>query len=265
MVASDLDRTLIYSRAACALSPDAQSLTCVEIYNGAPASFMTDTAAGLLAELVATTVLVPVTTRTPAQLARITLPCPTTFAVAANGGFILVDGVVDERWNSSVRDAVALVAPLDEVWRHVESVCDPQWTIRMYQASDLFCYAIVDRELIPDTFLADITAWADDRGWSTSLQGRKLYWVPKTLTKSAALSEVRRRLDAVVILAAGDSLLDIDMLEIADAAIHPGHGEIAESGWTAPHVRRTDSVGALAGEDICRWFITEAQARRSMS
>ena len=40
------------------------------------------------------------------------------------------------------------------------------------------------------------TAWAAERGWRTSLQGRKLYWVPEPLTKSAAVAEVadaRRR------------------------------------------------------------------------
>jgi hypothetical protein len=133
-------------------------------------------------------------------------------------------------------------------------VCDLAWTLNLRNAEDLFCYAVVDRALLPVGFVAEVTAWAADRGWTTSLQGRKLYWVPRTLTKAAAVDEISRRIDAQLVLGAGDSLLDIDLLMAADRGIHPGHGEIAESGWQAPHVQRTASVGGWAGEDICRWF-----------
>ena len=60
LVASDLDRTLIYSPSALALTmPDARAprLLCVEVHEARPLSFMTETAAGLL------TVLLPRTRR----------------------------------------------------------------------------------------------------------------------------------------------------------------------------------------------------------
>ncbi|MBI0319957.1 HAD family hydrolase, partial [Streptomyces javensis] len=79
LVASDLDRTLIYSAAALGLEmPDAEAprLLCVETYQGKPLSYLTETAAGLLAELVRTSVFVPTTTRTVEQYRRIRLPGP---------------------------------------------------------------------------------------------------------------------------------------------------------------------------------------------
>ncbi len=51
LVASDLDRTLIYSAAALGLTvPDAEvpRLLCVEVYESRPLSYLTETAAGLL-------------------------------------------------------------------------------------------------------------------------------------------------------------------------------------------------------------------------
>jgi hypothetical protein len=251
LVATDLDHTLIYSRAFATR----EQLICVEVHNDEPASFMTSAAADLLAELTRVTVVVPVTTRLPAQLSRVTLPgAASRYAIAANGGFLFVDGRPDEQWTAVVRQRIAGVAALAEVLAEVETRCRPAWTRQIRNADDLFCYAIVDRPSLPEDFVAEATAWAADRGWSVSLQGRKLYWLPQPLTKSSAVAEIRQRLGSDVVLAAGDSLLDRDLLESADRGIHPAHGELADSGWTAAHVTRTDAVGVLAGEEICRWF-----------
>lgn len=79
LVASDLDRTLIYSSAALALTmPDARAprLLCVEVHESKPLSYMTETAAGLLADLGDAAVFVPTTTRTRKQYQRINLPGP---------------------------------------------------------------------------------------------------------------------------------------------------------------------------------------------
>ncbi len=41
--------------------------------------------------------------------------------------------------------------------------------------------------------MKELAVWAEARGWTVSLQGRKIYAVPKPLTKSAAMREVARR------------------------------------------------------------------------
>ncbi|MEO6701170.1 MAG: HAD family hydrolase [Jatrophihabitantaceae bacterium] len=264
LVAADLDRTLIYSKAALGLGPgQAPKLRCVELLEGKQASFMTETASGLLVELAGSAVLVPVTTRTPRQLERVTLPAPTRFAIAANGGMLFVDGELDRAWHKRVRHAVAEVASLDQVWARVSESCSPDWTLKLRTASSLFCYAVIDRAKMPSGFIDEITAWADGLGWSTSLQGRKLYWVPRSLTKSAAVAEVARRIEADLLLAAGDSLLDADLLLAADLGIQPRHGELFESGWSAPHVSCTEVAGVLAGEQICGWFLEWAAAHKA--
>jgi phosphoserine phosphatase len=258
LAASDLDRTLIYSTAALALTmPDehAPRLLCVEVHEAKPLSYLTETAAALLAELAdAAADFVPATTRTRKQYRRISLPGPQPrYAICANGGHLLVDGRTDHDWNAEIRRRLADgSAPLEEVRAHLAATADPAWLRKERIAEDLFAYLVVDRERLPAGWVKELAAWAEPRGWTVSLQGRKIYAVPVPLSKSAALAEVVRRTGADRVLAAGDSLLDADLLLAADQGWRPGHGELADSGWTAPHVTGLPTVGVAAGEEILR-------------
>ncbi|MFD3310719.1 HAD family hydrolase [Streptomyces sp. NPDC058694] len=264
LVASDLDRTLIYSSAALALTmPDARAprLLSVEVHESKPLSYMTETAAGLLAELGDVADFVPTTTRTRKQYQRIQLPGPAPkYAICANGGHLLVDGATDADWHASVTERLAReCAPLDEVREHMEATADPAWVRKHRLAEDLFVYLVVERELLPEDWVKELAVWAENRGWTVSLQGRKIYAVPKPLTKSAAMREVARRTGATLTLAAGDSLLDADLLLAADRGWRPGHGELADAGWTAPGITALPERGVAAGERILREFLREAR------
>ncbi|MFF4171845.1 HAD family hydrolase [Streptomyces sp. NPDC001744] len=259
LVASDLDRTLIYSAAALALTaPDALAprLLCVEVHESRPLSYMTEDAAGLLARLADETLFVPTTTRTRKQYQRIRLPgTASKYAICANGGHILVDGVTDRDWHASVLDRLAdECAPLAEIRAYLAATTDRSWVRKHRVAEDLFAYLVVERDLLPEEWLGLFGHWAGERGWTVSLQGRKVYAVPKPLTKSAAVRELARRTGAALTLAAGDSLLDADLLLAADRAWRPGHGELADSGWTAPHLDVLAERGVAAGEEILRRF-----------
>jgi hypothetical protein len=268
LIASDLDRTLIYSAAALGLTmPDAQAprLLCVEVYEGKPLSYVTEDAAALLGELGRSALFVPTTTRTREQYGRIHLPGPAPqFAICANGGHLLVDGVSDPDWRAAVDERLAAqCAPLDEVRAHLVRTADPAWLLKERVAEDLFAYLVVERSLLPEGWVKELAVWAESRGWTVSLQGRKIYAVPKPLTKSAAMREVARRSGADLMLAAGDSLLDADLLLAADHAWRPGHGELADVGWTAPHVTALEDRGVAAGETILRELIGEVRNPRT--
>jgi hydroxymethylpyrimidine pyrophosphatase-like HAD family hydrolase len=263
LVASDLDRTLIYSSAALALTmPDARAprLLCVEVHESKPLSYLTETAAQLLTDLGDTAVFVPTTTRTRKQYQRINLPGPTpAYAICANGGHLLVDGAWDLDWHASVLARLAdECAPLAEVREHLTKSADPAWVRKHRVAEDLFAYLVVERELLPEEWVKELAVWAENRGWTVSLQGRKIYAVPKPLTKSAAVREVARRTGATLTLAAGDSLLDADLLLAADRGWRPGHGELADTGWSAPAISALPERGVVAGERILREFLKAA-------
>ncbi|MEU3981664.1 HAD family hydrolase [Streptomyces sp. NPDC026672] len=264
LVASDLDRTLIYSAAALGLTmPDARAprLLCVEVHESRPLSYLTETASRLLTELGDTAVFVPTTTRTRKQYLRINLPGPApAYAICANGGHLLVDGVSDPDWHASVQARLAdECAPLAEVREHLEASADPAWVRKHRVAEDLFVYLVVERELLPEEWVKELAVWAENRGWTMSVQGRKVYAVPKPLTKSAAVREVARRTGAELTLAAGDSVLDADLLLAADRGWRPGHGELADTDWTTPTVTALPERGVLAGERILRELLRTAQ------
>jgi hypothetical protein len=263
VVCLDLDRTTIYSAAALDLrGPDheAPRLLCVEVYKGAPLSFLTEAAAGTLRELQDVATVVPTTTRTPAQLARVHLPGPPArYAIASNGGHLLVDGVADPEWDAAVRERLTGCAPLAEVHAHLRAR-GGSFVLTLREASDLFAYAVVDRSALPDGWVDDLAAWCAPRGWTVSLQGRKVYAVPAGLTKSAAAAEVVARSGGGPLLAAGDSLLDADLLEAAGAAIRPAHGELADSGFTRAHLTVTAATGVAAGEELLEWLRDRAAA-----
>ncbi|MCT2541342.1 HAD family hydrolase [Streptomyces atratus] len=268
LVASDLDRTLIYSSAALQLAvPDAEAprLLCVEVYDHKPLSYLTETAAALLDELARTTVFVPTTTRTREQYGRIHLPGPAPrFAICANGGHLLVDGESDRDWQRRVARRLAEeCASLAEVRAHLLAAADPAWLLKERVAEDLFAYLVVERPMLPEDWVKELGEWALTRGWTVSLQGRKIYAVPGPLTKSAAMNEVARRTGAALTLAAGDSLLDADLLLAADRAWRPAHGELADTGWSAPHAEVTAERGVAAGEEILRNFLRAAGEARS--
>ncbi|MEV7021369.1 HAD family hydrolase [Kitasatospora sp. NPDC093558] len=272
MVVSDLDRTLIYSNQALALTaPDrlAPRLLSVEVYEGRAHSFVTERAAALLAELALEAWLVPATTRTVEQYARVNLPGPEpswapAYAVCANGGQLLVDGVPDGDWRAEITARVAdSSAPLAEVVGHLGLGVGQEWIHRRSVADESFVYCVVERAHVPAGWLDDLAGWCAERGWTVSLQGRKVYAVPAGLTKSAALAEVVRRTGATTVLAAGDSLLDADLLLAVDAAWRPGHGELADRGWTAPGVTALAETGVAAGEEIVRRFLAGVRGASS--
>lgn len=254
LLACDLDGTLIYSRRAVGAEASRHELTCVEEINGVPASFMTEGAAQGLAILGKITDVVPVSTRSPEQFARLRLPTASRHAVLANGGILRVDGQLDPAWSSVIAARLRAATPYDEVLRHVHSICDPQWTSKIRGVEELFCYAVLERSRAPESFELEERAWASAHGWRTSFQGRKIYWVPAALTKAAAVAEIADRGGAEVVLAAGDALLDSDLLEYADLGVFPSHGELADAQWSAPGVSQVPGRGVVGGQQIVEWL-----------
>lgn len=266
LVATDLDRTLIYSpRSAGVVDP--ATVQCVEQRHGVPVSTVTRAAAAALAELDRASTWVPTTTRTVAEYLRVRLPghrdARPRHAVCANGGVLLVDGVVDHRWATHVRHLVAGAAALDEVASGLERrVADlpDRVTGPVRRADGLFLCIVVDPERRPDGWVEEVAAFCTGRGWRACVQGDKVYALPAELTKTAAVEEILRRAPAERVLAAGDSLLDADLLLRADAGIRPAHGELHTTGWGADHVTVTSTTGIRAGEDIARWLLARVRA-----
>jgi hydroxymethylpyrimidine pyrophosphatase-like HAD family hydrolase len=258
--ASDLDRTLIYSLNALGLPEDSPGLVPAEIINGTTTSYISEQALSLLLDLSAKAVFMPVTTRTIQQYQRINLFQETIipdYAVTSNGGNILIKGVVDEAWRAHVGDLVIRhSASSEEVRRTVRSVVREEWIISERYCDDLFYTYVVHRDLLPMDEITHMSDKLHAMGWRVSLQGRKLYVVPAAVNKSDAIIHVRRTVQSEPMVSSGDSLLDKGLLDSADYAIAPSHGEIfaeQQSGLVQSKYVFTRQSGILAGDEILQY------------
>jgi hydroxymethylpyrimidine pyrophosphatase-like HAD family hydrolase len=253
LLACDLDQTLIYSRSAFRLPVDAAvpELQTVEYLDGEPLSHLTLRAAEALRALARATTLVPVTTRTLEQYRRIRLGTSSRYAIAANGGHLLVDGTPDPGWSKRVKARLASSGrPLADVRAIADQLAAAgSWVRTVRDADGFFVYLVATgREVIPD--LSELSTRLESDGWTLSVQGRKVYLVPAALTKEAALAEVISRTGLLRVAAAGDSLLDRGMLALADVAVRPAHGELHDQGFLLPGMQVTSCPGLLGGEEV---------------
>src|SRR5699024_7730038 len=115
------------------------------------------------------------------------------------------------------------------------------WVLRVREADGWFVYLIIDREKFPDEKLDFYTKTFREIGWSMSLQGRKLYFMPESITKAGAILYVKERIGADYVVAAGDSLLDLYLLESADLGLLASHGEAVKSRIpVSKHIEKTE-------------------------
>lgn len=209
---SDLDNTLIFSYKK--MSPES---LCVETKEGKRLSYMTHEGGRLFREMTKQMRFIPITTRSAEQYSRITFPegyIP-EFALTANGASLLVKGVPDKEWTEEVAAQIAACKPefaaLEKFLKTCPEVC---FDIRIVDSAFLFtkcknadeAAARMNREISP-TLTRLYT------------NGEKLYALPRTLGKEAALKRLKARFPHERIIAAGDSLFDEEMLRAADIAI----------------------------------------------
>ena len=200
LFACDLDNTLIHSYKH--RRPDD---ICVELYDGRAQSFISPRALELLKEIAARIFFVPVTTRSIAQYRRIfwAEDFQPQCAVVANGAFFL-DGARQENFLREV------VAPYEEELKLQLAAADEKiFSIaRIVDESFLFlkCREDFDAEIFFDTSL------------TVQRTGKKIYLFPPRLNKGEALKLLTKKFSPEKIFAAGDSEIDLPMLELADVA-----------------------------------------------
>ncbi|CEG21704.1 haloacid dehalogenase-like hydrolase [Planococcus massiliensis] len=256
LFASDLDQTLIYSKRSMGKQAVESDLREVERYEGNPQSFMTATGQRMLHELAEELCFLPVTTRTQSQYERVTGiykgDAAPKFAVISNGAVILEDGEPIKEWSDHIRkQCVSKKTIVEELMPKIDQHFSEEWVLRVREADGWFVYLIIDREKFPSEKLAFYTKTFREIGWSMSLQGRKLYFMPESITKAGAMEYVKERIGADYVVAAGDSLLDLDLLESADLGLLAAHGEAVRSRIpVSAHIETTEKRGIEAGEEI---------------
>ncbi len=215
LFASDLDNTLLFSYKH--KRPGDQ---CMEWLDGREQGFCSPRVLELLPKLCRRALFVPVTTRSVAQYLRIAWPQAAVpqYAVVANGGILLAEGEVDEQWR---RETEALAGPWqEELLRLLAGLAELDVPKRCRLVDDIYLFAGCDNELDAGAIGAYLAAGADKK-LTVAVSGRKVYVFPPGIDKGAALERLRRRFAVAKAICAGDSVIDVPMLERADIAIAP--------------------------------------------
>ncbi|TCO74407.1 HAD family hydrolase [Marinisporobacter balticus] len=251
--ASDLDRTLIYSKKFIS---DHKDIRLIEKKEDESISFMTEIAIKKLKKLSDELLFIPVTTRTIEQYRRISIleKIAHKYAIVSNGGNIIIDGEVDRYWSQFIRNKIKrMCLPFKDLLLKFKEIESIEWVKRKRTADNLFTYCIVERDNIPMEKLNSFMEWLEHRNWKGSLQGRKLYFVPKCVCKWEATKYIKECENIDFVASAGDSLLDLPMLKMADYAISPPHGEIYKDhreSKAAQNIIFTEKEGIFAAEEI---------------
>lgn len=210
LVACDLDNTLIHS-----YKHRGAEDVCIEHIREKEQGFIHPEALEKLLLLKAKTQLVPVTTRSVEQYLRIRWEQAGApeYAITTNGAILLKNGEIDEEWAEESRrilerykeELVQVLAALEEEGLY----------IRCRNVDGMYVFAYC-REGV------DAGVQVEKYRGVTSLtviaSGKKIYFLPNEFNKGSALQRWKKRFMPEYVIAAGDSEIDLPMLEEADLA-----------------------------------------------
>ncbi|WP_407271250.1 HAD family hydrolase [Radiobacillus sp. PE A8.2] len=248
--ASDLDRTLIYSQRMINSFPFDKDFHLIETLDGREISFISSDTKENIKRITKSAYFIPVTTRTIEQYHRITLfqdEIKPEYAVTHNGALIIKDGKPLEEWTLLVKEKLQSYMSIDDMLKQVQKLNVQKLVKRIRKADQFFFYFILNKDGINQLDFLALKDWLKNYGWQTSLQGRKLYFIPNPINKWSAIDFLREKLSLNEVYAAGDSLLDCDLIAKANYGLSPKHGEVLEH---FPTIESTTSVGMKASEEI---------------
>lgn len=210
---TDLDNTLVFSNKYNI----GNKKQCVEIYNGKEAGFITEYTDRLLEQVRKKVLIVPTTTRSVEQYRRIGLKFIPEYALVCNGGILLKDGQEEKKW---YQESLQLLANCKEQLSMAERILkeDSNVTFDIRNIRELF---IVTKSVQPLLSIHKLKEWLDSSKVDIFHQKQKVYVIPKKLDKGTAVNRLRKRISANYVIAAGDSEIDVSMLQKADLAFAP--------------------------------------------
>ncbi len=234
-------------------------VTPIEFKDEEAISFMSQHSIDLLQQINKTNLFVPVTTRAVYQYERILLfqkMIKPKYAITSNGGTILIDGKPDAEWNKLIRLKLSENSiPNEDLLKVFAKIRHEDWVEREFYIDELFYMFQVDRGRIVHTELVAFEIELLKLGWRSFLHGRKLYILPTALNKAFAVSHLQSKLDYEIHVAAGDSIMDYDMLVQADIGYSPKHGELFEKQGNDSKVKWLNENGTASSEELLRHLL----------
>lgn len=239
LLACDLDNTLLHSHRS-----RRENDICVEWFEGREQSFLSPDARRLLRRAIRELRVVPVTTRSMEQYRRIQWPeeCAPECAVTTNGAVLLRNGAADVEWTAaSLKTAEPCRGELERLRGVLDASCG---RCRLVDGMYLFV-PCGDGEQAQRR----AAAYREQTSLVTAVSGRKLYFFPPGMDKGAAVRRLRE--EGLPVVCAGDSVIDLPMLNAADFALVPDAG-------MAGRVSGPRTAVCPPGEDFARFLLEMA-------
>nr|WP_027870914.1 HAD hydrolase family protein [[Eubacterium] cellulosolvens] len=211
LFACDLDNTLIHS-----YHRKKDGDVCIEWLNGNEQGYISQAAVKLLAQVVDEVLFVPVTTRSIEQYLRIQWLSDTTpeYAVTTNGAIALENTGIDTSWKA---ESDALLEDYKGELQQMMSLLDKEEDLLRNRYVDGMYVFAIGREG------ADVPAIVKRYNAQSTLQvaasGKKVYFFPPAFNKGSALERLMAKNKPDFVICAGDTAIDLPMLERADLAL----------------------------------------------
>ena len=223
--ASDLDRTLIYSKTFLDMHPCKDLMYIVD--KSKTDSFISRKVYLELINLCKLPGLkfIPVTTRSIEEYNRIKLPqINPKYAIVSNGGTIIKDGEVLDEWNELISENIDY-SVFPDIQNDLDNADYTQYKSKIVDNCFIFSKA---------SNLKDALAGIDvlQRKYPDikfRMDKHKIYAIPRIISKCGALKFIEGLAGDKVEVASGDGPFDISMLNIAKIKVIPSHNKIDES------------------------------------
>ena len=218
---TDLDRTLIYSKKFIDKKLDYIS---IEKYNNEDISFITRKAIALIKLIQKNNLIIPTTTRSIEQYNRIefyknNIEFP--WAIVCNGGCILYKGKILKEWDKFIVESMKQCEELRKVKEMFSNYSNLKGIEKVRDVYNMFFYIVINKELFHEEDLEDFKVYLDSCKWNVYSSGRKIYFIPKIIRKEVAIKFLLEYLKEEKYNALGDSVMDLNMLELAGRAFVP--------------------------------------------
>lgn len=234
--------------------PIHDGVTAIEYKEDEAIGFMSQHSIELLKKFHEKHLFVPVTTRAIYQYERIVAFqqwIQPKYAITSNGGTILVNGKPDALWGQLIRQKVATTSlPKEDLLQVFAEIRNEVWVEKEHYIDELFFMFHVNRQYIPYQELLGFEKRIYAIGWRMFLHGRKLYILPIQLNKAFAVAHLQKYVEYDMHVAAGDSLMDYDMLMQAGIGYSPTHGELFDKQGNDSKVTWLKEQGAASTEEL---------------
>ncbi|MDB0441372.1 hypothetical protein C4R89_18090 [Clostridioides difficile] len=229
IVFSDLDRSIIYSDKF--LNTD-KRYTNIEIYKGKEISYISLNTINLIKQIQYYGMFVPTTTRTIEQFKRIEFNKYGIYfpwSITSNGGVILKDNEILKSWSEKIDKLKSNYEPIESMVDKFKTYLNIEGITNFKVAEDTFFYIVVDLKKFNLDSIREYINILESKNWRLYVSGRKIYFIPKEISKENAIKYLTKELGIEDFYAIGDSIMDYGMLDISSNAYVLKHGDINKS------------------------------------